>query len=66
MNDTANLTDRLPAPDDIHRRIEACQAELAALRKLLRVSVTAHRAEEARRQRQPTDAATRPAKRGAR
>jgi hypothetical protein len=49
--ETIPLTDKLPAPHEISRRIEACQEELAALRKLLRVSVTAHRAEQARRQR---------------
>jgi hypothetical protein len=49
--ETVSLTDKLPTPQDINRRIEACQEELAALRKLLRVSVTAHKADEARRAR---------------
>jgi hypothetical protein len=50
--DTIPLTDKLPTPQEIGRRIEACQEELAALRKLLRVSVTAHKAERARQRRQ--------------
>jgi len=49
---TGSLTERLPAPEEIARLIEACQEELAALRKLLRVSVTARKAEEARRERE--------------
>jgi hypothetical protein len=49
--ETFSLTNKLPAPHEISRRIEACQQELAALRKLLRVSVTAHKAEQAHRRR---------------
>jgi hypothetical protein len=47
------LTHQLPAPEEISRRIEACQEELAALRKLLRVSITAHKADQARKRRRP-------------
>ena len=52
MDETrVSLTEKLPAPEEISRRIESCQDELAALRKLLRVSLTAHRAERARQRR---------------
>ena len=53
--DTVSLVERLPAPEELSRRIEACQEELAALRKLLRVCLTAHRAEKARQQRRRLD-----------
>lgn len=53
---TVRLTNRLPPPDQIAQRIEACQEELAALRKLLRVSLTAHKAEQARQRRRPRKA----------
>jgi hypothetical protein len=50
--ETISLTDKLPPPHEIGRRIEACQEELSALRKLLRLSVTAQKAEQARYRRQ--------------
>lgn len=51
--ETVPLAHQLPAPEEIARRIEACQEELAALRKLLRVSITAQKAEKARKRRRP-------------
>jgi hypothetical protein len=52
---TPSMTNLLPPPEEIARRIESCQEELAALRKLLRVSVTAHKAEQAGRRRQKAE-----------
>jgi hypothetical protein len=42
----------VPSPDDILRRIDSCEAELKALRKLLRLADAAQQAEDARRQRE--------------
>lgn len=47
----ALLAKRLPPPKDIALRIESCREELTQLRKLLRASVAAHEADEARRRR---------------
>jgi hypothetical protein len=41
----------LPPPDELRRRIDACELELKALRRLLRISQDAHDAEDARRAR---------------
>jgi hypothetical protein len=43
----------VPHPDEIQRRIEACEAELKALRKLQRLADAALTAEEARARREP-------------
>jgi hypothetical protein len=43
----------LPPPDELRRRIAACEAELKSLRRLLRASQDAHDAEAARRRRAP-------------
>jgi hypothetical protein len=48
----------VPHPDDLQRRIEACEAELKALRKMQRLADAALAAEEARRRRDPTSAAS--------
>jgi hypothetical protein len=45
------LTANLPPPQEIGRRIEACRDEIAALKKLLRLSVAARQADEARERR---------------
>jgi hypothetical protein len=42
----------VPTPDEVRRRIAECEAELKALRRLLRTSQDAHDAEEARRLRE--------------
>jgi hypothetical protein len=42
----------LPPPEVIVRRLRACQAEQAALRKLLRVATKVRSAEEARKLRE--------------
>jgi hypothetical protein len=42
----------LPHPDDLRKRIESCEGELKALRKLLRASQDAYDADHYRRQRQ--------------
>jgi hypothetical protein len=42
----------IPRPDTIRKRICACEQELRALRRLLRLSVSAETAEEARQQRE--------------
>jgi hypothetical protein len=42
----------IPSPDDLQRRIDACEAELKALRKLQRLADAAQQAEEARRRRE--------------
>lgn len=44
---------KIPPPAEIARRLEACRAEAAALKKLLKLSQTAQAAEEARRTWQP-------------
>jgi hypothetical protein len=41
----------LPAPEQVIERIEACREELAALKKLLRASVAARTAQQARQRR---------------
>jgi hypothetical protein len=41
----------LPDPDSIRQRMAACRDELKALRKLLRLSLAARAAEEARARR---------------
>ena len=38
----------LPPPREIARRIDSCREELAALRKLLRISLAAQKADQAR------------------
>lgn len=43
----------IPAPDELRRRIEACEIELKSLRRLLRMSRAATRAAEARKSREP-------------
>lgn len=45
---TTLLTERLPPPSEIARQIDSCREELAALRKLLRISLTAQKADQAR------------------
>jgi hypothetical protein len=47
------LTDSLPHPEDVRRRIDSLEDELAATRTLLRLCVAANRAAEARRRRTP-------------
>ena len=42
----------IPPPEELQDRIRACREELAALKKLLRLSLAARKAEEAARQRQ--------------
>jgi hypothetical protein len=39
----------IPPPDELRRRIRACQTELQELRRLLRMAMTAERAAQARR-----------------
>jgi hypothetical protein len=46
----------IPSPDQIRVRISACEDELRALRRLLRLSNNAVKAEEARRRRQGEEA----------
>jgi hypothetical protein len=48
----------VPNPDELQRRIESCEAELKALRKLQRLADAAQQAEDARQRREdpPTDA----------
>jgi hypothetical protein len=54
---TATPFDQFPAPEAVRERIAAVEDELKALRRLLRVSVAAARAEEAcRRNQQLTQA----------
>jgi len=43
----------LPHPDEIIRRIDACEQELRSLKKLLRASRDFYDAEEARSRREP-------------
>ena len=49
---TATPFDQLPAPEVVRKRIAAVEDELKALRRLLRASTAAARAEEARQRRQ--------------
>jgi hypothetical protein len=42
----------IPQPDELQRRIELCEAELKALRKLQRLADMAQKAEEARYRRE--------------
>jgi hypothetical protein len=42
----------IPPPEELQDRIRACREELAALKKLLRLSLAARKAEEVARQRQ--------------
>jgi hypothetical protein len=42
----------LPSPDELQLRIDACEAELKALRKLQRLADAALQAEEARSRRE--------------
>jgi hypothetical protein len=42
----------VPTPDELQRRIESCEAELKALRRLQRLADAAQQAENARRQRE--------------
>jgi hypothetical protein len=44
---------KVPPPAEIAKRLEACRAEAAALKNLLKLSRTAQAVEEARRARQP-------------
>jgi hypothetical protein len=48
---TASFSHLLPDPGEIRTRIEATEEELKSLRRLLRLRVTAARADEARRRR---------------
>jgi hypothetical protein len=48
---TPTFFDLIPAPDVVRDRIEATEAELKALRRLLRASIAAAKADEARRRR---------------
>jgi hypothetical protein len=48
---TASFSEVLPSPNEIRARIDACEEELKALRRLLRASVAAARADEARQRR---------------
>jgi hypothetical protein len=41
----------IPAPDQIRQRIASCEEELRSLRRLLRLSLTAKQADDARQQR---------------
>jgi hypothetical protein len=41
----------IPPPEELQGRIRGCREELAALKKLLRLSLAARRAEEVARQR---------------
>jgi hypothetical protein len=41
----------IPTPDELQRRITACEEELKALRRMLRLADAAQQAEEARRRR---------------
>jgi hypothetical protein len=45
-------TATLPEPNVIRERMTSCQQELAALRKLLRLTLAAQQADEARRRRE--------------
>jgi hypothetical protein len=47
MSDTITL----PTPKEIEERIRACREELAALRRLQRLTRTAHAADQARKRR---------------
>jgi hypothetical protein len=42
----------LPPPDQIRKRIEDCEQELKSLKRLLRASIAAHDAAEARQRRE--------------
>jgi hypothetical protein len=52
--DTASLHERLPPPAEICRRIDLCREEISELKKLLKLSAAAHRADEVRAQRRAT------------
>jgi hypothetical protein len=52
--DIASLHDRLPPPAEICRRIDLCREEISELKKLLKLSAAARRADEARAQRRVT------------
>jgi hypothetical protein len=41
----------IPPPDELQRRIAACEAELKALRRMLRLADAAEQAEQARQRR---------------
>jgi hypothetical protein len=43
----------LPAPEELERRIGACEYELKCLKRLLRMARSLKRAEEARKSRPP-------------
>jgi hypothetical protein len=55
---TAALPHGLPPPQIIRDHIDALEDELKALRRLLRASSAAHKADEARRRRQAADVNT--------
>jgi hypothetical protein len=44
---------KLPQPDQIVQRLQACRVEIAALKKLLKLSQAAQDAERARQRRRP-------------
>jgi hypothetical protein len=50
-----HLVKLIPPPAEIGRRIELCRQELAELKKLLRISRSAHRAAQARAERLSAD-----------
>jgi hypothetical protein len=52
----------IPHPDEIRSRIASCEAELRALKKLLRVAQLADDAEDARQRREAAASATPPGK----
>jgi hypothetical protein len=52
MSTATSLSNQLPPPAAILERIAALEDEVKALRRLLRASKAAHRAEEARQRRQ--------------
>jgi hypothetical protein len=50
-------TIQIPPPEELLARAQACREELAALKKLYRLSEAAAKAEEARRRRQEAERA---------